>query len=86
MRLIFKCSLNVKQTWNQHIKSESLIKMKYPVYFISGFFFRREAFKISNMGESFPKTMHMLTMIIYEQQTMPYSLSNELASKPYNHR
>jgi hypothetical protein len=22
-------------------------------------FFRRDAFKISNMGESFPKTMHM---------------------------
>ena len=45
----------------------------------------RDAFKISNMGESFPKTMHMLTMIIYEQQTMPYYLSDELASKPYNH-
>jgi hypothetical protein len=29
-------------------------------------FFRRDAFKISNMGESFPKTMHMLTMIINE--------------------
>ena len=45
------------------------------------------AFKISNMamGESFPKTMHMLTMIINEQQTMPYYLSDELASKPYNH-
>ena len=37
------------------------------------------------MGESFPKTMHMLTMIINEQQTMPYYLSDELASKPYNH-
>ena len=49
------------------------------------FFFRRDAFKISNMGESFPKTMHMLTMIINEQQTMPYYLSDELASKPYNH-
>jgi hypothetical protein len=50
-------------------------------------FFRRDAFKISNMamGESFPKTMHMLTMIINEQQTMPYYLSDELASKPYNH-
>ena len=48
------------------------------------FFFRRDAFKISNMGESFPKTMHMLTMIINEQ-TMPYYLSDELASKPYNH-
>jgi hypothetical protein len=30
------------------------------------------------MGESFPKTMHMLTMIINEQQTMPYYLSDEL--------
>ena len=48
-------------------------------------FFRRDSFKISNMGESFPKTMHMLTMIINEQQTMPYYLSDELASKPYNH-
>ena len=48
-------------------------------------FFRRDAFKISNMGESFPKTMHMLTMIINEQQTMHYFLSDELASKPYNH-
>ena len=48
-------------------------------------FFRWHAFKISNMGESFPKTMHMLTMIINEQQTMPYYLSDELASKPYNH-
>ena len=28
------------------------------------FFFRRDAFKITNMRESFPKTMHMLTMII----------------------
>jgi hypothetical protein len=37
------------------------------------------------MGESFPKIMHMLTMIINEQQTMPYYLSDELASKPYNH-
>ena len=46
-------------------------------------FFRRDAFKISNMGESFPKTMHMLTMII--QQTMPYYLSDQLAYKPYNH-
>ena len=50
-----------------------------------GCFFRRDAFKISNMGESFPKTMHMLTMIINEQQTMPYYLSDELAFKPYNH-
>ena len=51
------------------------------------FFFRPDAFKISNMamGKSFPKTMHMLTMIINEQQTMPYYLSDELASKPYNH-
>ena len=48
-------------------------------------FFRRDVFKISNMGESFPKTMHMLTMIINEQQAMPYYLSDELASKPYNH-
>jgi hypothetical protein len=32
------------------------------------------------MGESFPKTMHMLTMIINEQQTMPYYLIDELAS------
>ena len=53
--------------------------------FYKCFFFRRDAFKISNMGESFLKTMHMLTMIIYEQQTMPYYLSDELASKPYNH-
>ena len=49
------------------------------------FFFRRDAFKISNMGESFPKTMHMLTIVINEQQTMPFYLSDELASKPYNH-
>jgi hypothetical protein len=34
------------------------------------------------MGESFLKTMHMLTMIINEEQTMPYYLSDELASKP----
>jgi hypothetical protein len=27
----------------------------------------------------------LLTMIINEQQTMPYYLSDELASKPYNH-
>jgi hypothetical protein len=33
----------------------------------------------------FPKAMHMLTMIINEQQTMPYYLSDELASEPYNH-
>jgi hypothetical protein len=37
------------------------------------------------MGESFPKAMHMLTMIINEQ-TMPYYLSDELAPKPYNHK
>jgi hypothetical protein len=49
------------------------------------FFFRQDTFKISSMGESFPKTMHMLTMIINEQQTMPYYLSDELASKQYNH-
>jgi hypothetical protein len=44
------------------------------------FFFRRDAFKISNMamGESFPKTMHMLIMNINEQQTMPYYLSDEV--------
>jgi hypothetical protein len=38
------------------------------------FFFRRDAFKISNMamGESFPKTMHMLTLIINEQQTIRF--------------
>ena len=35
-------------------------------------------------GESFPKTIHMLTMIMNEQQTMPYYLSDEIASKPYN--
>ena len=47
-------------------------------YIISGFF-RLDAFKIANMamGESFPKTMHMLTMIINKQQTMPYYLSDE---------
>ena len=45
------------------------------------------AFKISNMGgESFPKTIQMLTMIMNEQQTMPYYLSDELASKPYNRK
>jgi hypothetical protein len=38
------------------------------------------------MEESFPKTMHMLTMIMNEQQTMPYYLSDEIASKPYNHK
>jgi len=27
----------------------------------------------------------MLTVIMNEQQTMPYYLSDELASKPYNH-
>ena len=36
-------------------------------------------------GESLPKTMHMLTMIMNEQQTIPYYLSDEIASKPYNH-
>jgi hypothetical protein len=35
-------------------------------------------------GESFPKTIHMLTMIMNEQHTMPYYLSDEIASKPYN--
>jgi hypothetical protein len=28
----------------------------------------------------------MLTMIMNEQQTMPYYLSDELASKPYNRK
>jgi hypothetical protein len=35
-------------------------------------------------GGSFPKTIHMLTMIMNEQQAMPYYLSDEIASKPYN--
>jgi hypothetical protein len=34
------------------------------------------------MGESFPKTIHILTMIMNEQQTMPYYLSDEIVSKP----
>jgi hypothetical protein len=41
--------------------------------------------KYPTWGESFPKIMHMLTMITNEQQTMPYYLSDELASKPCNH-
>ena len=41
--------------------------------------------KYSTWRESFPKIMHMLTMIMNEQQIMPYYLSDELASKPYNH-
>ena len=41
--------------------------------------------KYPTCGESFPKIMHMLTMIMNEQQTMPYYVSDELASKPYNH-
>ena len=40
--------------------------------------------KYPTWGESFPKTIHMLTMIMNEQQTMPYYLSDEIASKPYN--
>ena len=40
--------------------------------------------KYPTWGESFPKTMRMLTMIMNEQQTMPYYLSDEIASKPYN--
>jgi hypothetical protein len=40
--------------------------------------------KYPTWGESFPKTIHMLTMIMNEQQTMLYYLSNEIASKPYN--
>ena len=35
-------------------------------------------------GESFPKTIHMLAMIMNEQQTMLYYLGDEIASKPYN--
>jgi hypothetical protein len=34
--------------------------------------------KYSTWGESFPKTIHMLTMIMNEQQTMPYYLSDGL--------
>ena len=41
--------------------------------------------KYPTWGESFSKTIHMLTMIMNEQQTMPYYLSDEIASKPYNH-
>ena len=66
-------------------KKRKLNQDEIPRIFYKCFFFRRDAFKISNMWESFPKTMHMLTMIINEQQTMPYYLSDELASKPYNH-
>jgi hypothetical protein len=40
--------------------------------------------KYPTWEESFPKTIHMLTMIMNEQQTMPYYLSDEIASKPYN--
>ena len=40
--------------------------------------------KYPTWGESFPKTIHMLTMIMNEQQTMLYYLSDEIASKPYN--
>jgi hypothetical protein len=40
--------------------------------------------KYPTWGESFPKTIHMLTMIMNEQQTMPSYLSDEIASKPYN--
>ena len=39
--------------------------------------------KYPTWEESFPKTMHMLTMIMNEQQTIPYYLSDEIASKPY---
>ena len=72
-------------------KKRKLNQDEIPCITYKWFFFRRDAFKISNMGESFPKTMHMLTIIINEQQTMPYYLSvpyylsDELASKPYNH-
>jgi hypothetical protein len=41
--------------------------------------------KYPTWGETFPKTMHMLTMIMNKQQTMPFYLSDELASTPYNH-
>ena len=40
--------------------------------------------KYPTWGESFPKTINMLTMIMNEQQTMPYYLNDEIASKPYN--
>jgi hypothetical protein len=40
--------------------------------------------KYPTWGESFPKTIYMLTMITNEQQIMPYYLSDEIASKPYN--
>jgi hypothetical protein len=40
--------------------------------------------KYPTWGESFPKTIHTLTMIMNEQQTMPYNLSDEIASEPYN--
>ena len=68
-------------------KKRKLNQDEIPRITYKWFFFRRDAFKISNMamGESFPKTMHMLTMIINEHQTMPYYLSDELASKSYNH-
>ena len=38
--------------------------------------------KYPTWGESFPKTMYMLTMIMNEQQTIPYYLCDEIASKP----
>ena len=66
-------------------KKRKLNQDEIPCITYKWVFFRRDAFKMSKMGESFPKTMHMLTMIINEQQTMPYHLSDELASKPYNH-
>jgi hypothetical protein len=65
-------------------KKRKLNQDEIPRITYKWFFSRRDAFKISNMRESFPKKMHMLTMIINEQQTMPYYLSDELASKPYN--
>jgi hypothetical protein len=40
--------------------------------------------KYPTWEESFPKTIHMLTTIMNEQQTMPYYLSDEITSKPYN--
>ena len=40
--------------------------------------------KYATWGESFPKTIHMLTIIMNELQTMPYYLSDEIASKQNN--
>ena len=40
--------------------------------------------KYPTWGESFPKIMHMLTMIMNEQQTIAYYLSDEIVSKPDN--